>query len=380
LASVAQELDVALVVADKDSDYTVKADADGLPAGNTITIRPTRTKTPSVRFLLATSGTLGTRKWIALSDSNIWAVLDSHRPILNLEGARLLSVLPWHHVFGLVMEFLPALMSDVEVWKDPSSGQHSQQALRIMAEQSITHMNGVPLSYRRLAEQADGMRAIKRLKGGVVGGAPVDPELASLLSGSNIRVGYGQTEASPGISMGVAGAFHAGSLGGPIGCEVRLSRAGELHFRGPNAHHGRWVNGKLVRLKSNRWVRSGDLARHNADEYQFYGRLDERVKLQNGRFFDPYTWEDKLSSQFSLSHVAVLVLPTDRIVVLVAPKSDASASTGLQIKGAFGSLKAKVDRVIVIREEEFPVTRKGVADRIAALTLIQRSELGILRP
>ncbi len=78
--------------------------------------KPTRPPTtrlgpsPDVRLMLRTSGTSGNPRWIALSDENIAAVIESHRPHLRLRGARVLSALPWHHAFGLLIDLVPALL------------------------------------------------------------------------------------------------------------------------------------------------------------------------------------------------------------------------------------------------------------------------------
>jgi acyl-CoA synthetase (AMP-forming)/AMP-acid ligase II len=212
--------------------------------------------TPAARLLLQTSGTTGARRWVALSDANVCAVLDSHAPALALGGATVLSVLPWHHAFGLVIQLLPALAAGADVVRDPGGGRDVDALLRLAAEHPVTHLDAVPHTAGLLAARADGRALLARLRGGVVGGAPIDAALAAALAATRLRVGYGQTEASPGIALGAPGAWRAGTLGRPLGCRVRVDADGVLAFRGPNACLGLWEGGRLVALPPDRWART----------------------------------------------------------------------------------------------------------------------------
>jgi acyl-CoA synthetase (AMP-forming)/AMP-acid ligase II len=73
------------------------------------------------------------------------------------------------------------------------------------------------MQVRRLSEARGGMDLLRALRGGVVGGAPVDAELAALLAETRLRVGYGQTEAAPGVCLGAPGDWRAGAIGQPVG-------------------------------------------------------------------------------------------------------------------------------------------------------------------
>jgi hypothetical protein len=76
-----------------------------------------------VRLLVRTGGSTGAGRWIALSAANVAAVLDSHAAPLAYAGATVVSVLPWHHVFGLVIELLSALRAGATIVRDPSGGR-----------------------------------------------------------------------------------------------------------------------------------------------------------------------------------------------------------------------------------------------------------------
>jgi acyl-CoA synthetase (AMP-forming)/AMP-acid ligase II len=205
-APVAREIDARVVVAARGAPGVVCPDAAGVPAAGAVHVGATAAPpTPEARLLLRTSGTGGAPRWIALSDANLCAVLESHRPHLPLASAVVLSVLPWHHAFGLVLELLPSLLAGAELLRDPSGGRDAGSMLDVAAAHPVTHLHAVPRTITLLTDDARGRALLAGLAGGVVGGAPVDAVLAATLAGTRLRVGYGQTEAAPGIALGEPG-------------------------------------------------------------------------------------------------------------------------------------------------------------------------------
>lgn len=379
-ADVEAELDAAdarLAVAAPGARHSlgtavVGCEAAGTPpAGAGPTPRPRRgLPTPEARFLLRTSGTTGAPRRVALSDANVRAVLDSHAPLLGLEGATALSVLPWHHAFGLVMELLPALLAGAEVVRDPSGGRDPASMLAVAAEHPVTHLSAVPYTARLLAESDAGVALLGRLRGGVVGGAPADAALADVLRATRLRVGYGQTEASPGITLGDPGAWRAGALGRPLGCAVRLDADGVLAFRGPNACLGRWRDGALAAEAPGRWVRTGDLARAERDgTYTFEGRVADSFKLENGRFVAAAAVERAVCARWPDVGEALLSSPDGRSFVLAVSAAagagpDAAGPAGAaDLADVLGPLAARPLRVVRVAPGAWARTPKGELDR-----------------
>ncbi len=324
---------------------------------------PRTAPTPDVRFLVQTSGTAGARRWVALSHDNVRAVLDSHAPRLALAGATVLSVLPWHHVFGLVMQLLPALAAGATLVRERSAGRDSASVVAAGEAHAVTHLDAVPYTVRRLAERADGLALLTRLRGGVIGGAPVDAALAAVRATTQLRVGYGQTEASPGICLGDPGEWRAGFLGRPLGCDARVDDDGVLAFRGPNACVGTWEGGALHRLAPDRWARTGDLARPEADgSYTFEGRLADSFKLANGRHVAAAAIERAVCATFPRVREALLSSPDgDTLVLAVSgdgPPPDAAAVAPL-----LGGLAARPLRVVPVTPDAWVRTPKGELDR-----------------
>jgi acyl-CoA synthetase (AMP-forming)/AMP-acid ligase II len=289
--------------------------------------------TPDIRLLLASSGTTNAPRWFALSDENIFSVIDSHLPHLGLmrsdgamlpshenavitdyPAARVLSILPLHHAFGLIIDFLPAMFAGAEIVRDAENGRNLEQLLRLASEHAITHCSMVPLLVQRLMQQERGRGFLCGLQGGVIGGAPVHTGLVPMLRQTRLRVGYGQTEASPGITLGEAGAWTANYLGKPLGCEVRIADGNVLEFCGANACAGVWrrdntCNGIEI-LPSERWHSTGDIVQISNDAalegYIFCGRSDDNFKLSNGRFIPAVQWEAALQQAFpQIQHVLI---------------------------------------------------------------------------
>jgi acyl-CoA synthetase (AMP-forming)/AMP-acid ligase II len=364
LDRLTSELHPALVVAERPAVGVACPDPAGAPPGVLPRAGDAAPPTRDARFLLQTSGTTGAARWIALSDANVHAVLASHRAQLGLGGAVLLSVLPWHHAFGLVLELLPALLDGAELLRVPSGGRDVNALLAVAASHPVTHLHTVPHTARLLAERADGRALLERLTGGLIGGAPISGELAAALARTRLRVGYGQTEAAPGITIGAPGEWRAGLLGRPLGCDVRIDADGVLAFRGPNACLGEWRAGTLTRLPADRWVRTGDLARCEADgSYTYEGRLAHCFKLANGRHVPAAAIERAVIARFPTVQDALLSSPDGETLLLACSTTDGGVPNAGSVVPLLGALAERPLRVLGVAPEAWVRTPKGELDR-----------------
>jgi long-subunit acyl-CoA synthetase (AMP-forming) len=107
-------------------------------------------------------------------------------------------------------------------------------------------------------------------------------------------VGYGQTEASPGICLGEKGIFYTNYIGNPLGCKIKISNEGELFFKGDNSYFGYWENGSVKKNSDNSWIRTGDIVEKKKEGLFFKGRLDFSFKLPNGILIQPEEIEESL--------------------------------------------------------------------------------------
>jgi long-subunit acyl-CoA synthetase (AMP-forming) len=221
----------------------------------------------------------------------------------------------------------------------------------------------VPLLAQRLAATPDGTHVLLRLTGGLVGGAPISEGLVPVLSASRLRVGYGQTEASPGIMVGNPGEFSAGFLGRPLGCEVRIDVDDVLAFRGSNASEGLWMEGSLHRHAPDSWHRTGDLVAMRNGAFHFLGRIAGNFKLSNGRMVEAARLEALLRLRITrLTDVVVADTSGDGLQVCYST-SDALPVAEQEFRVILGALAPYLTRCTCVGVDAWARTPKGEIDR-----------------
>lgn len=361
-----ETLDACAAVADRKHPNVWRPEGFAGPLSTPQRLRDTSAPpAPTVRFLLRTSGTTGPARWVALSDRNVLSVLASHLPHLRLGNARVISVLPWWHAFGLVLDLLPALLSGAEVIRDPEHGRDPASILRLSHTWGATHLNAVPLTVQRLLAHRNGSAFLEHLSGGIVGGAPIAAPLAEALEATQLRVGYGQTEAAPGIALGERGDWAANYLGRPLGCDVAISDDGELLFQGPNACVGFWADGALRTADPNRTVATGDRARRTDAGLFFEGRTDHSFKLSNGRFVEASRWEARLKDHFSGLHDALLYRPGGGRLSLALCTDEDDAPSADAVRDYIGGLQKHIERIHIVSPDDWVQSPKGDVARDA---------------
>ncbi len=257
-------------------------------------LAPLRPPDPSLAVVFATSGTTGHEKLVGLTTANVLGQVESHAPLLALRPqGSVCSYLSWGHAFGGVLELLCSLEAGLEIHLPCPDRFDLRRWIDLGRTLPHPHVFTVPAVAEAALATDRGGEWFGRLEGGIVGGSAIGPELAAALTrdAPRLRVGYGQTECSPGVTLGEPGVFRPGGLGRPVGCEVRLSGEGELLVRGPN------LSPDAVASATDGWHATGDLARQELDgSYTYLGRRDSTWKLPNGRLFFPEGLEQSLSS------------------------------------------------------------------------------------
>ncbi|MEM6288772.1 MAG: aromatic amino acid lyase, partial [Bacteroidota bacterium] len=369
VSDLLEVVDARAAVLPEAGPHAWAPDDVGGPTGAPV-LRPTvHGPTPDARFLLRTSGTSGAPTWIALSDANVWAVVDAHREPLGLRGARVLSVLPWHHAFGLILDLIPALLWADEIVRDPNHGRDAAALVALAEASETTHLSTVPLVVRRLAATPGGPDLLGRLGGGIVGGAPITADVAQAMHGTALRVGYGQTEASPGIALGQAGHGAPNLLGRELGCTVRLDADGVLAFRGPNAALGTWSAASgLARLDPDRWVRTLDHAERRGGDLYFRGRAGDAFKLDNGRFVRAGDVEARLRSDVPGVLDAALSTPDGHALDLDLLVADDAALPEAAVRDTLGPHRYRLHTIRAHTRATWPTLPKGTVDRRALHT------------
>jgi long-subunit acyl-CoA synthetase (AMP-forming) len=255
--------------------------------GNLVRRRPSQEPNGTApAVILFTSGSSGDARAIALSEVGLLSVVDSHHAALGYPpGTRILGCLPWTHAFGFTLEFLMGLLKGAQLRSVPPTS-----FLENVTEHRPEVLFGVP---RTVSAVPDAI--LSSLTGGIVGGTPIRGSLRVRLERTRLRVGYGQTECSPGATLGSPGEWeHEDFLGRPLGCEVALGPPDEdggreLLVRGSNIALGSLDGDTLTPVVGpDGWLATGDLALPtDTGGFVFQGRSDERFKLDNGRMVNP---------------------------------------------------------------------------------------------
>ena len=371
-------LDARAAVTTDGGPHAWSSDQYAGPRSTPDGLRPPETAaTPDVRFLLRTSGTTDHARWVALSDRNVLSVLASHLPHFSLHDARVLSVLPWTHAFGLVLDFFPALLSGSELIRDPNHGRDPNHLVHLRNAWGATHLSAVPLTVQRLLDTGKGASLLRRLEGGIVGGAPISGPLADALQDTALRVGYGLTEAAPGVALGPPGTWNAHYLGRPVGCSVTIADDGELLFKGPNACVGLWRDGSLDRADPDRLVPTGDLVERDGDDLFFRGRKDDSFKLSNGRLVQAGAIEGDLKTTFPELSDAMVFTPnnTDVAVALCVSNPSTQCPSADDVRDVLGPLGERLVWTTAIPPTSWATLSKGAVDRdTMTATLTDRYE------
>jgi long-subunit acyl-CoA synthetase (AMP-forming) len=233
------------------------------------------------------------------------------------------------------------------------------------------------LTIQEIFDHPGGRSLLQNLDGGVVGGAPISGPLAKQLSDTSLRVGYGLTEAAPGVALGPPGKWAPHYLGRPVGCSVEIADDGELLFQGPNARVGIWRDGGLDRADPDRPVPTGDLVERRGDDLFFRGRKDDALKLSNGRLVQAGALEAEIKTRFSELRDAFVFTPNGSdVAVAVCPNDpETEPPSSESVREVLGSLGNRLVWTTSVEPEAWTTRSKGSVDRhVMADTLTTQYE------
>jgi len=163
----------------------------------------------------------------------------------------------------------------------------------------------------RLVRQKVRKRFGGKLRYFVSGGAALNPEISQFFQGLGVGIlqGYGQTEASPVISVNRPGSERTDTVGPQLpGIEVRLSDEGELLVRGDNVMTGYWDDSQSTsEALRDGWLHTGDLAEIDPDGHiRIVGRLKDLIVNSGGDNIAPAPIEQEISLYPEVEQVVVV--------------------------------------------------------------------------
>ena len=347
---------------------TIEGDGEGSLAaleqkGLQAPVASVRPAAGDVAVLIYTSGTTTDPKGVLLSHHNLTSnVYDGLRrfPSLN-EHSRILSLLPWAHIFGQTVE----LYIGFRLGGSIAFGTSRETLADDLKLVQPTQLVAVPRLLVRVHEailnrvaEAGGLRErlfeaglkanrarretgrgglkqrlldrfvlakVRAQLGGklefvISGSATLDVEVATFFHDLRVPVYdcYGLTETSPGITSNCPAAHKIGSVGKPLpNVRVELDRSrvqddtdeGEIIVHGPNVmlgyHHK--PEATAAAMTPDGGFRTGDRGRIDEEGFlHVTGRFKEQFKLQNGKFVFPAVVEKALELVPYVSSAMVL--------------------------------------------------------------------------
>jgi len=281
-----------------------------------------------------TSGTTGRPKGVVGSHRNATSIVLSSAVSgerLRRRGGvlpspvgqrKVLLAVPLFHVTGCVSRFLPALAGGTVLAMMPR--WDAAEAVALIRREGITATGGVPTIALQLLERVEAtgetLPSLQSLSfGGAAAPSAVVGRMAAALPGAVPGSGFGMTETSSMITHHQGEEYvEAPESTGPAVpvCDIRVIGAdgavlesgevGELSVRGPNVFLGYWnLEAETAEVLQNGWVRTGDLARIDADGRCFIVDRIKDVVIRGGENIYCAEVENVLAGLAGVAEVAV---------------------------------------------------------------------------
>jgi long-chain acyl-CoA synthetase len=147
----------------------------------------------------------------------------------------------------------------------------------------------------------------------VSGSAALHPRLSRIFCASGMMVmeGYGLTETSPVVSVGMHAnnLFKIGTVGKPISnVEIKIADDGEILIKGPNVMKGYYKDPeRTASVMTGEYFHTGDKGEIDADGFlKITGRKKEMFKTSGGKYIIPTLIENELKESNFIEQVMVI--------------------------------------------------------------------------
>jgi fatty-acyl-CoA synthase len=307
------------------------SDLEGVASTPELADRERAARPTDVFNIQFTSGTTGLPKGAMLTHRNVLmnALWIGDRLRYTAED-RVCVPVPFYHCFGCVLGTMTCAVYGSAIVV-PAPTFEPGATLAAVAKERCTSLYGVPTMFVAELDHPD--RAsfdLSSLRTGIMSGSPCPLPLMNAvlntMGAKEITIGYGQTEASPIITLTSVDDpidVRVGTVGSPIpGAEVRLvdpitrkdvalGEAGELWVKGHGVMAGYYKNPEATRrvIDPDGWLATGDLAREQeGGNYRIVGRCKELI-IRGGENIYPPEVEEFLHHHPKVAEVAVVGLP-----------------------------------------------------------------------
>lgn len=323
-------------------------------AGRNSGVESERPGPEDIATIIFTSGTTGKSKGVMLTQFN----LAENVRCVDFEvepGTAMLSVLPIHHAFCLVMDWLKGFSLGATVCINDSL-LHMIKNMGVFKPAVILM---VPLMietiYKRLAS-ADAAIPKKVLAANVFGenlkiifsgGAHLDPFYIEKFKeyGVDIYEGYGMSECSPVISNNLPKCHKPGSVGKPL-CNAGISfQDGEILVKGSSVMKGYYqMPEETQETLKDGWLHTGDKGYMDDEGFLFInGRVKNLIILSNGENISPEEIENKLALAPLIGEV-IVTGENNGLTARIYPDQDVVTFKGLDEETVRAEIQAFLDQ------------------------------------
>ncbi len=331
-----------------------------------------------------TSGTTGFPKGVMLTHRNIVNNGKTIGDRMDLSTAdRMMIQVPMFHCFGMVLSMTSSLTHGATLCPMPYFSPKS--SLACINDEHITCFNGVPTMFIALFNHADFAKTdFSYMRTGIMAGANCPADLmrrASVeMNMREIISVYGQTEASPGCTMGEVNEdldHRVETVGSPFpgveckvidpetGEELPDGESGEFVARGFNIMKGyyKMPEATAQTIDADGWLHSGDICCRTPDGYyKVTGRLKDMI-IRGGENLYPREIEEFYLTNPKVRDVQVVGVPDERYgeeccAWIILHKGETSDENEMREFGNASIARHKVPRYFIF-VDEFPMNAAG---------------------